>query len=93
MRALSGCTWYWRTAPPIGMTWATPGTASRRGRSTKSANSRVAMALMRVSSMGMATSMTSPMIELIGPMATCCTPAGSDSRALSRRSPTICRAR
>ena len=27
----------WRTSPPIGMTWETPGMASSRGRSTKSA--------------------------------------------------------
>jgi len=93
MRAVSGCTWYWRTSPPIGITCATPGMARRRGRSTKSAYSRVAMALILASSMGMATSMTSPMMELIGPMAACCTPAGSASRAVVKRSLTICRAR
>ncbi len=93
MRAVSGCTWYWRTSPPMGTTWATPGMASKRGRSTKSAYSRVAMALICLGSMGSATNMISPMMELIGPMAACCTPAGRASRAVVKRSLTICRAR
>jgi hypothetical protein len=44
MRAVSGCTWNWRTSPPMGMTWATPGIAISRGRSTQSAYSRTAIA-------------------------------------------------
>jgi hypothetical protein len=31
---------YWRTSPPIGITWAMPGMVSRRGRITQSAYSR-----------------------------------------------------
>ena len=77
----------------MGMTCATPGMARRRGRNTKSAYSRVAIALIFAVSTGMAISMISPMIELIGPMPACCTPSGSWSRTTARRSPTICRAR
>ena len=65
---VSGWTWNWRTSPPIGITCATPGIASRRGRSTQSAYSRTAIGVVFASSIGSATSMTSPMIELIGPI-------------------------
>ncbi len=93
MRPVSGCTWYWRTSPPMGTTWATPGMVKSRGRSTKSAYSRTAIAVVFVASIGSATDMISPMMELTGPMATCSTPWGSCSRATESRSPTIWRAR
>jgi hypothetical protein len=37
---------YWRTSPPMGMTWATPGIVSRRGRTTQSAYSRTRIGLI-----------------------------------------------
>ena len=92
MRAVSGCTWNWRTSPPIGITWATPGMASRRGRSTQSAYSRTAIGVVRSVAMGMATIMISPMTELTGPMLGS-TPAGRPSSMEDRRSDTIWRAR
>ena len=93
MRTLSGCTWYWRTSPPIGTTCAMPGKLSSRGRSTKSAYSRTCIASILVVSIGSASSMISPMMELMGPMPTCVTLCGSCSRAAARRSPTSWRAR
>jgi hypothetical protein len=93
MRRVSGCTWNWRTSPPVGITCATPGIVSRRGRITKSAYSRTAIGLIFAASMGSATDMISPMIELTGPMPTCSMPAGSCSRTSVSRSPTIWRAR
>ena len=57
---------YWRTSPPIGMTWATPGIVSRRGRTVKSAASRTSIA--DALSLVIATSRIWPMIELIGPI-------------------------
>ena len=92
MRTVSGCTWYCRTSPPMGMTCATPGSVSKRGRNTKSAYSRVAIGLIFAASMGIAMSMISPMIELIGPIAGF-TPGGSCSRTSESRSATFCRAR
>jgi len=92
MRAVCGCTWNWRTSPPMGITCATPAIASRRGRSTQSAYSRTAMGVVRCTSMGIATCMISPMMELMGPMRGV-TPAGNPSSMDDRRSDTICRAR
>ena len=60
---------------------------------TKSAYSRTAIGVILRVSIGSAKSMTSPMMELIGPMPTCSTPWGSCSRAADKRSPTIWRAR
>jgi len=76
----------------MGITWATPGRVSSRGRSTQSAYSRTAMALILASSTGRAISITSPMIDDTGPMRGT-TPAGSCSCTRDRRSLTICRAR
>ena len=92
MRTVSGCTWNWRTSPPIGMTCATPAIDSRRGRSTQSAYSRTAMGVVRASSIGMATIMISPMMELTGPMRGAA-PGGRPSSIDDRRSDTIWRAR
>ena len=92
-RAVSGCTWYWRTSPPIGTTCATPGSVSSRGRITKSATSRTAIGLIFCGSIGRASSMISPITELTGPMPTCCTPGGNCSRTTASRSETSCRAR
>ena len=93
MRTLSGCTWYCRTSPPIGTTCAMPGRLKRRGRSMKSAYSRTCIASILLVSIGRASSMISPMMELIGPMPTCVTLFGSCSRAAASRSPTSWRAR
>ena len=92
MRTVSGCTWNWRTSPPIGMTWATPGTESSRGRSTQSAYSRTAIGLIFCGSTGMAICMISPMIELIGPMRGT-TPSARTSSIEASRSATSWRAR
>ena len=92
IRAGSGITRHCFTPPPIGITWATPGTASRRGRSTQSAYSRTASGLARAGSMGSAISSTSPMIEAIGPSCGT-TPAGRRSRTAARRSVTLWRLR
>jgi len=92
MRAVFGCTWNCRTAPPIGMTCATPGTASSRGRSTQSAYSRTAIGLIFDSSTGIAICRISPMIELIGPMRGT-RPSGRPSSIADSRSATSCRAR
>ena len=92
MRTVFGCTWNWRTSPPMGMTCATPAIAIRRGRSTQSAYSRTCIGEIFAVSMGMAICMISPMIELIGPMRGT-TPGGSPSSIEDRRSDTICRAR
>ncbi len=70
----SGITRYWRTSPPIGMTWATPGMVRICGRITKSAISRSSMG--ETDAPVTATSMISPMIEEIGPICGC-TPCGS----------------
>ena len=91
-RAVLGCTWNWRTSPPIGITCATPATDSRRGRSTQSAYSRTAIALILLGSTGMAICMISPMIELIGPMRGT-TPSAKPSSIDARRSATSWRAR
>jgi hypothetical protein len=74
------------------MTCATPGTDSSRGRSTQSAYSRTAIALILLGSTGMAICMISPMIELIGPMCGV-TPSGTLSSMPDNRSDTRCRAR
>ena len=66
MRAGDGVTRYSRTSPPRGITCDTPGTASKRGRSTKSAVSRSTIG--SASSPASATNIISPMIEEIGPM-------------------------
>ncbi|MNR07991.1 hypothetical protein D3C85_1241250 [compost metagenome] len=92
MRAVSGSTRSWRTSPPIGMTCETPGTDSRRGRSTKSAYSRAAMGLAISGSMGNATSMISPMIDDTGPRIGV-SPPGSCSLTSASRSDTSCRLR
>ena len=92
MRAVSGSTWNWRTSPPMGITCATPGMAMRRGRSTQSAYSRTAMGVVLPASMGMATCMISPMMELMGPMRGVM-PLGRPSSMDDRRSDTIWRAR
>ena len=92
MRVVFGCTWNCRTSPPIGMTCATPGTDSSRGRSTQSAYSRTAIALILLGSTGIAICMISPMIELIGPMRGT-TPSAMPSSIDDSRSDTSCRAR
>jgi len=70
----------------MGMTCATPGMDSRRGRTVKSASSRISMG---GASPDMATSMISPMMEVIGPICGT-TPAGICSRTDARRSATCC---
>ena len=81
---------YWRTSPPMGMTWAMPGMVSRRGRITQSTTSRTSMGL--ASSLATAISMISPMIEVIG--AICgLTLRGSCSRTTLSRSVTCWRLR
>ena len=94
MRAVSGATRKVRTSPPIGITCATPGIDSSRGRSTKSAYSRTCMALAVPWSpvSGKATSMISPMIDDTGPI-TGVMPAGSCSRTSASRSATSWRLR
>ena len=92
MRTVLGCTWNWRTSPPMGMTCATPAMAIRRGRNTQSAYSRTAIGDSFSTSIGIATCMISPMMELIGPMRGI-TPAGMPSSMDDRRSDTICLAR
>ncbi len=92
MRAGSGSTRNCRTSPPIGMTCATPGIDSRRGRSTKSAYSRTCIALTRAGSAGSATSMISPITEATGPRLGL-SPGGSCSRAAASRSATSWRLR
>ena len=92
MRRVSGCTWNCRTSPPIGMTWAMPGMAMRRGRSTQSAYSRTCIGEIFAVSIGIAICMISPITELIGPMRGI-TSSGSPSSIADRRSDTICRAR
>jgi len=92
IRRVSGCTWNWRTSPPIGTTCETPAIAISRGRSTQSAYSRAALASPAGPAIGMATSMISPMIDDTGPMRGTLPGGMADSIALSR-SPTICRAR
>jgi hypothetical protein len=92
MRRVSGCTWNWRTSPPMGITWATPGMDSSRGRSTQSAYSRTAMGVVLAGSMGMAMSRISPMMEETGAMRGVTAGGRAPSRVV-RRSATICRAR
>ena len=92
MRAVFGCTWNCRTSPPIGITCATPGTDSSRGRSTQSAYSRTAIGLIFCGSTGIAICMISPMTELIGPMRGT-TPSARPSSMADSRSETSCRAR
>jgi hypothetical protein len=69
----SGMIRYWRTSPPIGMTWATPGMVRICGRIVKSATSRRSMGV--TVSPVTAMSMISPMMEEIGPISVC-TPCG-----------------
>ena len=76
----------------MGMTCATPCTDNRRGRSTQSAYSRTAIALIFVVSTGIAICMISPMIELIGPIRGT-TPSAMPSSIAARRSDTSWRAR
>ena len=76
----------------MGITCATPGTASNRGRSTQSAYSLTAIALIFFSSTGIAICMISPMIELIGPMRGT-RPGGKPSSMADSRSATSCLAR
>ena len=76
----------------MGITWATPGTDSSRGRSTQSAYSRTAIGLVLAGSMGRAISSTSPMMEAMGPICGA-TPAGRRSRTAARRSATLWRLR
>ncbi len=101
MRAVSGATRSVRTSPPIGMTWATPGIASSRGRSTKSAQSRACIdsdppgapaGAAAAACSGSAISRISPMIEVTGPI-TGTTPGGSCSRTSASRSATSWRLR
>ncbi|EWS52622.1 hypothetical protein X551_04591 [Methylibium sp. T29] len=92
MRCVSGCTWNCRTSPPIGITCATPGTASSRGRSTQSAYSRTAIGEIFAASTGIAICRISPMIELTGPMRGS-TPSARPSSIADRRSDTSWRAR
>ena len=73
MRAVSGATRNVRTSPPMGMTCATPGIDSKRGRSTKSAYSRACIGvaagvLPSLGTSGKATSMISPMMDETGPI-------------------------
>ena len=88
---VSGSTRNCRTSPPMGITWATPGIDSRRGRRTKSAYSRICMGSLPAP-IGRAISMISPITEEIGPMFGL-TPSGSCSRTSARRSPTSWRLR
>ena len=91
MVATFGVTRYWRTSPPIGITCATPASARSCGRTMKSAISRTSIGEARPSLVS-ATSMISPMIEVIGPICGL-RPRGSCSRISARRSDTSCRAR
>ena len=88
----SGSTRYCLTSPPIGMTCATPGMVSRRGRSTQSAYSRTCIGFTRAGSTGSAISMISPMIEAIGPICGAM-PSGSCSFTSDNRSATCWRLR
>ena len=78
-----GATRYWRTSPPIGITCATPGIVSKRGRTTKSAISRTSIGL--AASDVSANMRICPMIELIGPICGV-TLTGSCARIRARRS-------
>ena len=89
--ATLGVTWYCRTSPPIGMTCATPGMDSSRGRIVKSANSRTCMGVVFASAV-MAISMISPIMDVIGPICGT-TRAGSCSRTAAMRSATCWRLR
>ena len=91
----SGMTRYWRTSPPIGMTCATPFMVRISGLMSKSAISRSSIGDTVFPSTGCAvtaTSMISPMMEEIGPISVC-TPFGSFSCTVARRSATCCLAR
>ncbi len=90
MRRGSGTTRYWRTSPPMGMTWATPGTVSSCGRTVKSASSRSVIGSTLV--LDMAISMISPITDEIGPICAA-TSGGSCSRTNCSRSATCWRAR
>ena len=92
MRTVSGCTWYCRTWPPIGITCATPGIDSKRGLSTQSAYSRTAIGSVFAVSIGSATCRISPMIELTGPIRGS-TFSGSAPSSVASRSATTWRAR
>ena len=85
-----GATRNWRTSPPMGMTWATPGMERMRGRIVKSAISRSCMA--DTVSPVTATITICPMIEEIGPIIGL-TVGGSCERAIARRSETCWRLR
>ena len=90
MAAGLGATRNWRTSPPMGITCATPGIESRRGRKVKSAVSRtcIGVAVFEVT----ATSRMPPMIEETGPI--CGTTfGGSSERASASLSLTNCLSR
>jgi hypothetical protein len=90
IRAGSGVMRYSRTSPPIGMTCATPGIDSNFGRTVKSAVSRSTIG--SASAPASASSMISPITELIGPIAGT-TPSGICAVTALRRSATCWRAR
>ena len=90
MRAGSASTWYCFTSPPIGITCATPGTASSRRRIVQSAAVRSSCGdwvpvspIMRIS----------PITLDTGASSGAATPAGSELATLCSFSATICRAR
>ena len=78
-------------SPPITDTWDTPTTDNSFGLITFSARRR--SSIKDVVSAVRPIIMASPRMEDCGPMIGCSTPSGSSCPALSRRSPTICRAR
>ena len=83
-------TWYCFVSPPVATTWDTPGTASRRFRTTQSAVvfRSMGVCLSDVSAMNR----ISPMTEEMGAMTGLSAPGGSEGAASCSFSPTIWRA-
>ena len=87
MRTGSSRTWNSRASPPITLTCATPGTASRRRRSTRSAKSRNSSG--SPSPPVRPANRTSPMMEVTGPRVGLPAASGSDSAASAIFSATV----
>ena len=73
-------------------TCATPGMASSRVRRSNSAKERSSSGLFEPPGDDTASSMISPVMDVVG-VISACAPGGSSSRTVSRRSETSCRAR
>jgi hypothetical protein len=85
-------TWYSGSSPPITETWATPGMASSLFRRSNSAYDRSSIGRTLPSGDDTASSMISPVIDVIGVISACAS-GGRSSRIVSSRSETSWRAR